>query len=182
MSEIPFENEKITCKASSINHGALSFFLRKMSLSRHLVQVVAHGAHLLFALHLGPADRLVRARLVAQALVRVCKLLLHLVRTGLLSRHIYISWRQFGARKHSRKRQKENGCPFTKIAITHFVSISKLLSTSLPCGGCDQPVPAGSLPPRGRSGLHWHGGRRRSGCPWQLPWHGSPPQTASGCS
>ena len=174
MSEIPFENEKITCKASSINHGALSFFLRKMSLSGHLVQVVAHGAHLLFALHLGPADRLVRARLVAQALVRVCKLLLHLVRTGLLSGHTYISWWQFGARKRHAHSQK--------LLLPLFVSICKLLSISLPCGGCDQPVPAGSLPPRGRSGLHSHGGRRRSGCPWQLPWHGSPPQTASGCS
>merc|ERR1719365_202157 len=68
---------QLICKASSINHGALSFLLRKMSLSGHLVQVMAHGSHLLLALHLGPADRLVGASLVAQALVCVCKLLLH---------------------------------------------------------------------------------------------------------
>merc|ERR1719175_246906 len=66
---------QLICKASSINHGALSFLLGKMSLSSHLVQVMAHGSHLLLALHLGPTDRLVGASLVAQALVCVCKLL-----------------------------------------------------------------------------------------------------------
>merc|ERR1719175_561828 len=68
---------QLICKAGSINHGALSFLLRKMSLSGHLVQVLAHGSHLLLALHLGPADRLVGASLVAQALICVCKFLLH---------------------------------------------------------------------------------------------------------
>merc|ERR1719175_183000 len=68
---------QLICKASSINHGALSFLLREMSLSGHLVQVMAHGSHLLLALHLGPTDRLVGASLVAQALVCVCKFLLH---------------------------------------------------------------------------------------------------------
>merc|ERR1712198_725021 len=33
---------------------------------------MAHGSHLLLALHLGPADRLVGASLVAQALVCIC--------------------------------------------------------------------------------------------------------------
>ena len=50
-----------------------------MSLSSHLVEVVAHGSHLLLALHLGPADRLVGAGLVTERLVGVGQLLLNLV-------------------------------------------------------------------------------------------------------
>merc|ERR1719370_976353 len=68
---------QLICKTSRIDHGTLSLLLGKMRLSGHLVQVVAHGAHLLLALHLRAADRLVCASLVAQALVRVRKLLLH---------------------------------------------------------------------------------------------------------
>ena len=71
--------EEFTSKASSINHGPLSLLLGKMSLSSHLVKVVAHGSHLLLALHLGPADRLVGASLVAEGLVGVGQLLLNLV-------------------------------------------------------------------------------------------------------
>merc|ERR1719278_1683230 len=42
-----------------------------------LVQVVAHGAHLLLALHLGSADCLVSAGLVAERLVGISQLLLY---------------------------------------------------------------------------------------------------------
>merc|ERR1719234_1872475 len=60
-----------------INHGALGLVFRHPSLGDHLVQVVAHGAHLLLALHLCTADGLVGASLVAERLVGVGKLLLN---------------------------------------------------------------------------------------------------------
>merc|ERR1719447_2171404 len=69
-----------------INHGTLGLVLGHASLGDHLVEVVAHGAHLLLALHLGTADRLVGASLVAEGLVGVSKLLLNhaTVAVGLL--------------------------------------------------------------------------------------------------
>ena len=72
-------SQNFTCKTSRIDHGTLSLLLGKMRLSGHLVEVVAHGSHLLLALHLGPADRLVGASLVAERLVGVGQLLLNLV-------------------------------------------------------------------------------------------------------
>merc|ERR1719412_852306 len=69
-----------------INHGTLGLVLGHASLGDHLVQVVAHGAHLLLALHLGTADRLVGASLIAKRLISVGKLLLNhaTVAVGLL--------------------------------------------------------------------------------------------------
>merc|ERR550519_2152439 len=69
-----------------INHGTLGLVLGHASLGDHLVQVVAHGAHLLLALHLGTADRLVSASLIAKRFVGVGKLLLNhaTVAVGLL--------------------------------------------------------------------------------------------------
>merc|ERR1719187_1953021 len=77
---------KFISQPGSINHGALSLLLRHTSLSNHLIQVMAHGGHLLLTLHLGSADGLVGASLVAQAFIRISELLLHhpAVTVGLL--------------------------------------------------------------------------------------------------
>merc|ERR1719382_1446078 len=61
----------------SIDHGTLGLVLGHASLGDHLIQVVAHGAHLLLALHLGTADCLVGASLIAKRFVGVSKLLLN---------------------------------------------------------------------------------------------------------
>merc|ERR1719264_617476 len=77
---------ELISQPGSIDHSTLGLVLRHASLADHLVQVVAHGAHLLLALHLGTADRLVGASLIAQRLVGVGKLLLNhaTVAVGLL--------------------------------------------------------------------------------------------------
>merc|ERR1719186_137366 len=64
-------------QSGSINHGTLGLVLRHASLGDHLIQVVAHGPHLLLALHLGTADCLVGASLIAKRFVSVSKLLLN---------------------------------------------------------------------------------------------------------
>merc|ERR1711936_1220987 len=68
---------ELISQPGSINHSTLGLVLGHASLADHLVQVVAHGAHLLLALHLGSADRLVGAGLVAERLVGISQLLLY---------------------------------------------------------------------------------------------------------
>ena len=68
---------ELVSQPGSINHGTLGLLLGHAGLGDHLIQVVAHCTHLLLAFHLRPADRLVGASLVAQALVGVGKLLLN---------------------------------------------------------------------------------------------------------
>merc|ERR1712203_131870 len=68
---------ELISQPGSINHGTLGLVLGHASLADHLVQVVAHGAHLLLALHLGSADCLVGASLVAERLVGISPMLLY---------------------------------------------------------------------------------------------------------
>ena len=69
--------QPLTSKPGSIDHGTLGLLLGEGGLSGHLVEVVAHVAHLVLALHLRALDCLVLASLVAQTLVSVSKLSLH---------------------------------------------------------------------------------------------------------
>ena len=54
-------SRRLTRKPGSIDHGTLGLLVGEGSLGSHLVQVVAHVAHLVLAFHLGALDGLVLA-------------------------------------------------------------------------------------------------------------------------
>ena len=60
-----------------VHHGPLRLVLRHLGLAHHLLEAGVQGTQLLLALDLGPADGLVLAGQVAQALVGVRQFLLH---------------------------------------------------------------------------------------------------------
>merc|ERR1719397_2213635 len=68
---------QFVCQPCCVNHCTLSLVLGHACLGGHLVQIVAEGGHLLLALHLGALNGLICAGLVAERLVGVSQLLLH---------------------------------------------------------------------------------------------------------